>query len=289
MLRIAIPYRKIFEGLDELDRNYVCPPPNDWIFASIVCEKLELFYDLTELFSGTKYVTANLFFPKVYEIKLKIKSWEHDEYETIRKMSTAMIEKYDKYWTDIHGLMAVAVILDPHLKMIMLHACYIALFGEEHAEIYVTEAHELLSDLMKQYHVKEQDFVSTSSSGASSSVDAAGVLSIFKILAANKKTTSFVRSKNELDRYLDEETLPHDENEYFDILGWWKLEGTRYPILRQIARDILAIPITTVASESAFSTSGRVLSEHRSRLTPKMLEALMCSQSWLRHTLTVVL
>jgi hypothetical protein len=111
------------------------------------------------------------------------------------------------------------------------------------------------------------------------------VLSIFKILAANKKITSFVRSKNELDRYLDEETLPHDENEYFDILSWWKLERTRYPILRQIARDILAIPITTVASESAFSTSGRILSEHRSRLTLKMLEALICGQSWLRHTL----
>jgi hypothetical protein len=63
------------------------------------------------------------------------------------------------------------------------------------------------------------------------------------------------------------------------------LEGTRYPTLRQIARDILAIPITTVASESAFSTSGRILSEHRNRLTPKMLEALMCGQSWLRHTL----
>ena len=189
-----------------------------------------------------------------------------------------MIEKYDKYWTDIHGLMAVAVILDPRLKMTMLHACYIALFGEENAEIYVEEAHELLSDLMKHYQVKEHDYVGTSSSGASSSVDAAAVLSIFKTLAANKKTNSYVRSKNELDRYLDEETLPHDDN-YFDILGWWKLEGTRYPTLRQIARDILAIPITTVASESAFSASGRVLSEHHSRLTPKILEALMCGQS----------
>jgi hypothetical protein len=115
-------------------------------------------------------VSANLFFfPKVCEIKLKIKSWEHDEYEIIRKISAAMIEKYDKYWTDMHGLMAVAVILDPRLKMTILHACYIALFGEQHAEIYMIEAHELLSDLMKQYHVKEQDFVSTSSSGASSS------------------------------------------------------------------------------------------------------------------------
>lgn len=111
------------------------------------------------------------------------------------------------------------------------------------------------------------------------------MLSIFKSIAANKRTTSFVRSKNELDRYLEEESLPHDENDYFDVLGWWKLEGTRYPTLRLIARDILAIPITTVASESAFSASGRVLSEHRSRLTPKLLEALMCSQSWLRHSL----
>ena len=65
---------------------------------------------------------------------------------------------------------------------------------------------------------------------------------------------------------MDEETLPHDENEYFDVLGWWKVAGNSFPTLRLIARDILAIPITTVASESAFSTSGRILSEHRSRL-----------------------
>jgi hypothetical protein len=72
-------------------------------------------------------VSANFFFPKVCEIKLKIKSWEHDGYETIREMSDAVIEKYDKYWADIHGIMVVAVILDPRLKMTMLNACYIAL------------------------------------------------------------------------------------------------------------------------------------------------------------------
>ena len=182
-----------------------CPPEDDWKFASLVCEKLELFYQLTTLFSGTKYVTANIFFPKVCEIKLKINSWKEDENEIIRKMSIAMIEKYDKYWSDIQGLMALAVILDPRLKMTMLHACYIALFGEEAAGKYVTEAQELLTSLMKHYHVKDQESVATSSGGAPSTVSAAAVLSIFKILAANKKTTSFVRSKNELDRYLEEE------------------------------------------------------------------------------------
>ena len=59
--------------------------------------------------------------------------------------------------------------------------------------------------------------------------------------------------------------------------------GARYPTLRMIASDIFAIPITIVASESALSTSGRVLSEHCSRLTSQMLEALMCSQDWIRN------
>jgi hypothetical protein len=219
----------------------------------------------------------------VCEVKLKLNTWGHDENELIRKISNAMIEKIDKYWSDIHGLMAIVVILDPRLKMTMLHACYIALFGEVFAEQHVSDAYELLTELMKHYQVKEPEFVSSSSSGSSTSV--AVVLSIFKSLAANNKTTTFVRSKNELDRYLEEETLPHYENDNFDILGWWRLEGTRYPNLRLIAKDILAIPITIVVFESAFSTSGRLLSNHHSRLTPRMLEALMCSQSWLRHTL----
>ena len=104
--------------------------------------------------------------------------------------------------------MDVAVILDPRLKITMLHACYIALFGKDNAEMYVTEAHELLSNLKKHYHVKEHYFVGTSSSGASSLVvDAAVVLSIFKTLAANKKTNSYIRSKNEQDCYFDEETF----------------------------------------------------------------------------------
>ncbi|RVW61969.1 putative AC transposase [Vitis vinifera] len=48
-----------------------------------------------------------------------------------------------------------------------------------------------------------------------------------------------------------------------------------------IVRDIYAIPVSTVASESAFSTGGRRYQKHRSRLHPDTLEALMCAQSWL--------
>ena len=92
----------------------------------------------------------------------------------------------------------------------------------------------------------------------------------------------FVLECSELDKYLEDDYVALDTKN-FNVLGWWKVAGTRYPTLRLIARDIYAIPISTVALESAFSTSGRVLSEHRSRLTSDLLEALMCSQDWIRN------
>ena len=48
-----------------------------------------------------------------------------------------------------------------------------------------------------------------------------------------------------------------------------------------MARDFLAIPLSTVPSESAFSLGGRILGESRSSLTPEMLEALVCGKNWM--------
>ena len=87
--------------------------------------------------------------------------------------------------------------------------------------------------------------------------------------------------KSELDKYLGDayESL---NDPSFDLLMWWKDQKKRYPILAKMARDVLAIPVSTVASESAFSTGGRVLDSFRTSLTPKMVEALICAQDWLR-------
>ncbi|XP_022843207.1 zinc finger BED domain-containing protein DAYSLEEPER-like [Olea europaea var. sylvestris] len=72
-----------------------------------------------------------------------------------------------------------------------------------------------------------------------------------------------------------------DHVDGFDLLTWWKANSIKYPTLQKVARDLLAIPVSTVASESAFSTSGRFVSPHRNRLHPKTLEALMCARDWL--------
>jgi len=59
------------------------------------------------------------------------------------------------------------------------------------------------------------------------------------------------------------------------------VNSARFPILSAMVKDVLAVPATSVASESAFSTGGRVLSDYRSSLTPYSVQALICAQDWL--------
>ncbi|XP_021293366.1 zinc finger BED domain-containing protein RICESLEEPER 1-like [Herrania umbratica] len=83
------------------------------------------------------------------------------------------------------------------------------------------------------------------------------LLDMFK---KNRLNTGSNELKTKLEKYLlepvDDEGFDDDE---FDVLMWWKLNQFRFPVLATIARDVLAVPISTVASESALSTGGRVL------------------------------
>ncbi|TXG69465.1 hypothetical protein EZV62_004400 [Acer yangbiense] len=96
-----------------------------------------------------------------------------------------------------------------------------------------------------------------------------------------KEKKDFVDLKNEVERYLIESDENTDDDS-FDLLNWWKVNCSKYKILSRIAKDIFTIPMSTVASESAFSTGGRVLDSFRSSLSPKMVEILICLQNWLR-------
>jgi hypothetical protein len=43
---------------------------------------------------------------------------------------------------------------------------------------------------------------------------------------------------------------------------------------------VLAVQVSTIASESAFSSSGRIVNKFRTRLDPKIIKALVCSKDW---------
>ena len=138
---------------------------------------------------------------------------------------------------------------------------------------------ELFEEYKNMYAPSEQ---TTQVVDAEKSKKATGGMLKEKIAKKMKLNNSSISTqKTELEKYLAEET--EDPETKLDILAWWKVNSNRFPVLGHMARDVLAIPITTVASESAFSTGGRILDDFCTSLTPFMLEAVVCTQDWLRR------
>lgn len=57
-------------------------------------------------------------------------------------------------------------------------------------------------------------------------------------------------------------------------LDWWNENQERFPYLSKLAEVHLAIPSTSAASESAFSTAGNMMIAKRSSLIPSKLNML---------------
>ena len=55
------------------------------------------------MFSRTKFPTANLYFPRVCEIRLLLDDCLLSDIKEINIMATNMVGKFDKYWMVIHG------------------------------------------------------------------------------------------------------------------------------------------------------------------------------------------
>ncbi|XP_042476601.1 zinc finger BED domain-containing protein RICESLEEPER 2-like isoform X3 [Macadamia integrifolia] len=93
-------------------------------------------------------------------------------------------------------------------------------------------------------------------------------------------TTTVIQDKSELDLYLEEPRIK-DPIKHYDVLAFWKSQGSKYHDLSRMTRDVLAIPVSTIASESAFSAGGKVIDKYRSKLLPTNAEALICLRDWM--------
>ncbi|GKC88372.1 zinc finger BED domain-containing protein RICESLEEPER 2-like protein, partial [Tanacetum coccineum] len=70
-----------------------------------------------------------------------------------------------------------------------------------------------------------------------------------------------------------------EDNKKFNIFDWWKNHELKYRILSKLARDILAIPITTVASKATFSAGSKVIDQYRAKLGVDTMQALLCGEN----------
>ena len=176
----------------------------------------------------------------------------------------------------INGVMARGVILDPRLKMKLLNYFSPLMYGSENTN-QLNKVTKLLKDLVSKYQSREKKTtsISTSSSIVSGLDNNGGKVDWSSdFLKYVQETSSGDCVKSELDLYLEEPVLFNQSNiSKFDILGYWKNIGVKYPTLQRIAKDFLAIPISTVASKSAFNIGRHFLTPHRNKLNEDTVEA----------------
>jgi hypothetical protein len=306
MLATAIGFKEVFPRYSSVE------PAFQWVVSAEEWEKVEnvnqflgIFNDVTNIVSGSDYPTSNLFLPQIWRIKeiLNIKSRERNGY--IRDMASVMEEKFQKYWGDCNLLMSWVVVLDPRFKMKFINFCFPMIYDtDEHAEM--DEAREniktvmaALRDYYEFYLAAHNMHVMKQASEDSNAVNSSNVSGLDvgpKVATGTSRFLDYVRSteiikplKTDLDIYLEDDVfiLEKDGNGVdiepnFDALAWWKASNLKYKILSKMAQDILVVPMSSVASESAFSAGGRVIEPHRASLSPETIQILLCGSDWVR-------
>jgi hypothetical protein len=65
-----------------------------------------------------------------------------------------------------------------------------------------------------------------------------------------------------------------------DILRYWASKEYEFPIIAHIAKDHLAIPATSAASECVFSVGSDIITKKRNRLGAGNTRRLLCLRDW---------
>ncbi|KAH0652250.1 hypothetical protein KY289_029928 [Solanum tuberosum] len=204
----------------------------------------------------------------------------------LAKMAENMKEKFDTYWGDtekMNKMVFIPCVLDPRHKFSTLGFALKKMFGEKGAAVEIsvrTYMESLFNEYTKHISNDKNGQCSSTEVDTSDSSSVGGLGIFFEELQKHTSQRGGASSKSELVKYLDEEIEVGKSD--FDVLLWWKVNSPRFPLLSEMARDVLAIPVSSVASECAFSTGGRILDSFRSSLTPKLVQALVCLQDWLR-------
>jgi hypothetical protein len=235
---------------------------------------LDAFYIVTNIFSGSNYYTANVFFffrkGEFYHILCLLREISKNEGTLLGRMAKNMLVKFEKYWVEKEPnlLLFIALISDPKFKLEYLKFGYNRIYTNSLVTIIIDpverELHAFFSEYLKMHEsacCKDEDIEKekvTTIEG--SSCDAS-----FKNMEFKEEFCKFSEeenmshSKSELDIYLEEKLHPQkhgSEDNVFEMLDYWKINATKFPVVSIVARDLLAIPVSSVASESTFSTEG---------------------------------
>lgn len=131
-------YKDAFVQYAYVDAKYQWQPLlADWLVFSKIHPILKALAEVTTVFSGSTYPTANVFYPSIVNVKRALlaasKSTNRDK--VLKNMVEAMLEKFDKYWKEKNNLMIIATTLDPRFKIRYVSWCFVQMYGEEAGQV----------------------------------------------------------------------------------------------------------------------------------------------------------
>ncbi|KAI7725120.1 hypothetical protein M8C21_005152 [Ambrosia artemisiifolia] len=302
MLYMAEKFEIVFDWLVKEDPSYVNELSNtcgvsvyvDWEKVRNVVYFLHAFYLSYQTISGS-HVTSNMFLDQIARIDIHLDNWGKSSTGSFERFYKALelSWNYTAYWGNVDNsnmLIYIANILDPRhktgcMEMYFLNSKYKHDYTDEgepqwknKAEWVVSAAYDLFNEYVGKIRGQHQAANFQTSGYMSYLYHDTGPRGLFQ-----RRVIGFggnVRCKSEIDIYLNEDE-DFEDYDGFDILLWWKANSERYPVLSRMAKDVLSIPISAVALESDINIDGNLLDDFRSSLSPSMVEALVCTQSWL--------
>ncbi|XP_010480984.1 PREDICTED: zinc finger BED domain-containing protein RICESLEEPER 2-like [Camelina sativa] len=292
----------------ENGRKRVGPPTfADWEQVQRLVKFLKIFFNCTLTFSATKTVTSPVCYNELVIIERNLINLSINGDLLLKTEAMIMRAKFEKYWDGLNNmnpLVIIAFVFDPRNKMQFAGLCFDKLYGKDSMES--THLRSSIKSVMKELYGEYVVKLSGSEPGNSTYggtvtepvvttndlfdlSDDDGYERTDTLYSEMVAETSNEECSSELDIYLLEKPVirtPAALGMDFDILSWWRRNSSKFPVLSEVARDVLAIQVSSVASESAFSTSGRILDPYRSSMSPHMVETLVCTQQWLRNTIS---
>ena len=199
-------------------------------------------------------------------------------------MAMKMMLKFEKYWgydANQNFILYVANVLDPRFKLKYVKFCFGEVYDYHKAQDITTKVKDHLVRLYEFYlsaneveddnrHIHDVNDMDCNEIEVGDNT--------FARFKRHLQEEDNVENKNEVERYLNDGCEDLDDDK-LDILGWWKGNGSKYKIHSKVAQHVLAIPISTVAFESSFSTSGHILNQFQSYLTLAIVQTLICCQN----------
>jgi hypothetical protein len=186
---------------------------------------------------------------------------------------TLAYNKLDEYYKMIkkQNFAVVATICDPRFNFNVFHNLY---QDSDSNNAHRTRIRKQFADTFVQYNRREQllqvaeaEIQPPSNRPNDSEEDLESDLF---------KARGLLDFEPEYTKWMKQLPVRRDTN----ILKYWASKEYEFPTIARMARDHLAIPATSAASESVFSIGGDIITKKRNRLGAGNTRRLLCLRDW---------